>query len=39
MWTAQGAEGRGTRAPGPHTHQVKDVQVVAIFRREAGVCV
>lgn len=31
--------GRGTWAPGRHTHQVKDIQVVAIFRREAGVCV
>lgn len=31
--------GRGTQAPGQHTHQVKDVQVIAIFCREAGVCV
>lgn len=31
--------GRGTWAPGRHAHQVKDIQVVAIFRREAGVCV
>lgn len=31
--------GRATWAPGRHTHQVKDIQVVAIFRREAGVCV
>ena len=31
--------GRGTQAPGRHTHQVKDIQVIAIFRREAGVCV
>lgn len=31
--------GRGTRAPRRHTHQVKDIQIIVIFRREAGVCV
>lgn len=31
VWTARGAEEKGTQAPGPHTHQVEDIQAAAVF--------